>query len=154
MKSFCIAALAAVCVFFAGCATTGSTQTPAQVAATICPALQSEVSLLSASGVFTGGAQATLVNQVTPDVASVCAAGVTVTSISLQNLVNATLPVIVSAINASPMLAAQKNEAILAIGAFSMAINTALSLQAAPLSTTMPPAAVSMPASALLVAAK
>lgn len=152
MKSMFIAAFAAVCVSFAGCATTGTTQTPAQVAATICPALQSEVSLLSASGVFTGGAQATLTNQVVPDVASVCAAGVTVTKVTLQNLVSATIPVIVSAINVSSMSASQKNEAILAVGAFSMAINMALSLQAAPLSTTMPPAAVSAPASALVIA--
>lgn len=154
MKSLFIAALAAACVSFAGCATTGTTQTPAQVAATICPALQSEVSLLSASGVFTGGAQATLTNQVTPDIASVCAAGATVTTVTMQTLVNATLPVIVTAINASSMTSAQKNEAILAVGAFSMAINTALSLQAAPLSTTMPPASVTAPANVLLVVAK
>lgn len=153
MKNLCLAAVLFASALFAGCATTGA-QSPAQVAATICPALQSEISLLSASGVFTGGAQATLVNQVTPDVAGVCAAGVTVTTVTMQTLVNATLPVIVTAINASPMLAAQKNEAILAIGAFSMAINTALSLQAAPLSTTMPPAAVSMPATAFIVAVK
>ena len=98
---------------------------------------------------FTGGAQATLTKQVQPDIANVCAAGVTVTKANLQNLVNATLPVIVAAVNVSNLTDQQKLEATLAVGALATAINTALSLQSAPITTT--PAAP-IPASAALVA--
>lgn len=134
MKKLLIAATAAICVLVSGCANVPK-QTPAQIAATVCPGVQSELALLSASGVFTGGAAATLANQIQPDVAAVCASGATVTSANLQTLVNATLPVVVAAVNVSSLTDQQKLEATLAVGALATAVNTALQLQPAPVST-------------------
>jgi hypothetical protein len=48
----------------------------------------------SDAGVFTGRAQEMLTNQVQPDFGKVCAAGATVTTANVQNIVNAKLPVL------------------------------------------------------------
>ncbi len=112
MKRSMLLAAGFVALVLGACASI-PTQTPAQVAAAVCPGLQSEVALLQSSGVFTGGAQATLTNQIQLDLASVCAVGATVTQVSLQNLVNATFPVIVAAINVSSLTDQQKLQATL-----------------------------------------
>ncbi|RKE35312.1 hypothetical protein B0G76_1375 [Paraburkholderia sp. BL23I1N1] len=121
-----------------GCAAL-STQTPAQIAQNICPGVQSEIGTLKQSGVFTGGAQATLTNQVQPDVDAVCAQGATVTVVNIRNLVQATFPIVVTAIGNSSLTDQQKLQATLAVGVVVTGINTALSLQSAPITTTPAP---------------
>jgi hypothetical protein len=122
------------------------TQTPAQIAANICPGVQSEIDTLTKSGVFTGGAQATLTKQVQPDVDEVCAAGATVTTVNIRNLVQATFPIVVTAIGNSSLNDQQKLQATLAVGVVVTGINTALSLQ--PTTSTTAPGPASTPAPA------
>jgi hypothetical protein len=131
MKKLLLAAgLVASVAMFAGCASTGNTtqQTPAQIAAVVCPAVQAELSTLSAAGVFTGGAATTLASQVTPDVNAVCAAGAQVTSTNLQNLVNVTVPVVATIVTNSPMTPQDKLIAILALGGAQTIFNTAMGI--------------------------
>jgi hypothetical protein len=146
-KIMLLAAGVALSIALAACSSVPQ-QTPAQIAATVCPGVQSELALLSASGVFTGGAAATLANQIQPDVAAVCASGATVTSVNLQTLVNAALPVVVAAVNVSSLTDQQKLEATLAVGALATAVNTALQLQPAPVSTVPQTTPASQPAAA------
>jgi hypothetical protein len=114
---------------FSGCASTGSaTQTPAQIAAVVCPNVQAEIATLNAAGVFTGGAASTLANQITPDVAAVCTAGATVTAANLQTLVNAAIPVAATVISNSPMTPQDKAIALLALGGAQTIVNTALGI--------------------------
>lgn len=119
------------------------TQTPAQIAANICPGVQSEIDVLTKSGVFTGGAQATLSTQVQPDVDAVCAAGATVTTVNIQKLVQATFPVVLTVIANSILTDQQKLQATVAVGVIVTGINTALSLQPATSGTTPAPTAAS-----------
>lgn len=124
-------------------------QTPAQIAAVVCPNIQTELATLQASGVFTGGAEVTLTNKVQPDVALVCGAGVTVTSLSLTNLASTTFPVVIALIGSSNLTQQDKTIAILAVGAIQTSINTAISLQATPI---VAPPAPPVAASAAVVA--
>ncbi|MBW9102970.1 hypothetical protein [Paraburkholderia phenoliruptrix] len=119
------------------------TQTPAQIAANICPGVQSEIDVLTKSGVFTGGAQATLTNQVQPDVDAVCAAGATVTTVSIQKLVQATFPVVLTVISNSNLTDQQKLQATVAVGAIVTGINTALSLRPVTANTALGPDSMS-----------
>lgn len=143
--SMLLAAGLVASIAFVGCSSI-PTQTPAQIAANICPGVQSEIGVLQKSGVFTGGAQATLTNQVQPDVAAVCDAGATVTIVNIRQLVQATFPIVVTVIANSSLTDQQKLQATLAVGVVVTGINTALSLQPAT-STTTPaaPAAASTP---------
>jgi len=148
MKKIMLLCAAGVAML-AGCASNGTAPklTPAQIAAIICPNVQTELATLSAAGVFTGGAAATLQNQVQPDVAAVCAAGAAVTVANLQTLSSATVPVVIAAVNASSMSADDKKIAILAVGGIQTSLATALAVQAATASAASAPA-VAVPASA------
>jgi len=141
-KSMLLAAGLLVAVALVGCKSL-PTQTPAQIAANICPGVQSEIDVLTKSGIFTGGAQATLTTQVQPDVDAVCAAGATVTTVNIQKLVQATFPVVLAVIANSSLTDQQKLQATVAVGVLVTGINTALSLQPATSSTTPAPTAAS-----------
>ncbi|MCX5545703.1 hypothetical protein M3A49_40910 [Paraburkholderia sp. CNPSo 3076] len=95
------------------------TQTPAQIAANVCIGVHPEINVLTKSGDFTRGTQATLTKQVQPN--ALCASGCTVTTVNTQKLMQATVPV----------------------GLIVTSINTALSLQPATSSTTPAPTAAS-----------
>lgn len=148
MKRISMLLAAGIVALVSACASIPQ-QTPAQIAAVICPNIQTELATLQASGVFTGGAALTLTNKVQPDVALVCGAGVTVTSLNLTNLASTTFPVVIALIGSSNLTQQDKTIAILAVGAIQTSINTAISLQGAPI--TAPPAAP-VAASAALVA--
>ncbi|WP_454825893.1 hypothetical protein [Paraburkholderia xenovorans] len=139
--SMLLAAGLVAAVALVGCAS-APTQTPAQIAANICPGVQSEIDVLQKSGVFTGGAQATLTNQIQPDVDAVCAAGaaLTATTVDIRKLVQATFPIVVAVIANSSLTDQQKLQATLAVGVVVTGINTALSLQPATSTTTPGPA--------------
>jgi hypothetical protein len=147
MKKIMLLAAGLAMLAFAGCAN-APTQTPAQIAANICPGIQSEISVLQVSGVFTGGAQATLTNQVQPDVNAVCAAGATVTTASIRNLVSATFPIVITVIQNSSLSDTQKLQATVAVGLVVTGINTALQFQPAPIQTVPQTTPASQPAAA------
>jgi hypothetical protein len=149
MKRISMLLAAGIVVLVSACASIPQ-QTPAQIAAVICPNIQTELTTLQEAGVFTGGAQVTLSTKVQPDVALVCGAGVTVTTVSLTNLASTTFPVVIALIGSSNLTQQDKTIAILAVGAIQSSINTAISLQGAPI--VMPPASTPIPASPPLVA--
>jgi|SRR5580700_3274293 hypothetical protein len=126
MKTFLLTSC--IALGLCGCASLQS-ETPMQIAATVCPSINSGLSQLKTDGFLTGGAADTLSNQVMPDINAVCAAGATVTTTSLQNLVNAALPVIVTAIDNSSLSADKKNTDAAIVGGIALAINTGLALQ-------------------------
>ena len=116
----CIAMLA---VLF-GCATTP--QTPAQIAARVCPLMTDEVSTLAKAGIFTGGAQDTLTQKIQPAVDKVCAASSAVTQVSLQSLSKEAAPLLIDLVNMSNLAKDDKSKAVLVIGTAQAMIDTAL----------------------------
>lgn len=100
-----------------------------------CGAAQGEFAILTADGVFTGGAADTLNNKIKPSVSEVCAAGATVNTASLQAIVNTTLPLVKSVVGSSSLTQDKKNAANAAIDTAVLAFNMAISLApATPLS--------------------
>jgi hypothetical protein len=153
----CIAAVAAAALcLLAACAGT-KPQTPAQIAAALCPVLQPQLAQLQVAGVFTGGAAATLDNTIAPELNKVCVAGALVTSTGLAAVAGEALPLIVAAINASKLGQDQKNAAIAVVNGAQLAIDSAIALYhatlpAAPAAPATPAAAPASSASAVLVA--
>ena len=107
-----------------------------QQVAIACGAAQGEIAILKADNVFTGGAANTLANDVEPAIAKVCAAGATVTDANLQSVVNATLPLIKSLVDASSLPQDKKNGADALIDSAVLAFNIAIKL--GPISTPAP----------------
>lgn len=135
------------------CACNGSapTLTFPQAVTIACSSVNTEISTLQMSGVFTGGAQTTLTKQIQPDVAEVCAQGATVTTANLQNIVNATLPALTTIVSNSSLSSGDKTVAVLAIGGVGAAVNAAIALMPATTSTAAPASgtpAASAPAAA------
>lgn len=93
-----------------------------------CGAAQGEFAILTADGVFTGGAADTLNNKIKPAVSEVCAAGATVNTASLQAIVNTTLPLVKSVVDSSVLTQDKKNAANAAIDTAVLAFNMAISL--------------------------
>lgn len=98
-----------------------------------CGAAKGEIAILKADNVFTGGAANTLTNDIEPAIGKVCAASATVTSPDLQTVVNATLPLIKSVVDASSLPQDKKNAANAAIDTGILAFNIAVNL--APVAT-------------------
>ncbi len=130
-----LSALAAA-VFLSACTSTGTTngtaapamQTPAQVAAQICPPIQTALSGLNALAGLPLGAKADL-DAVTPLVTGVCAAGETVNPASLQTLQQTALPAIINAVKASGMAVEQQNSVILDITAAQLVLTAVTQAQ-------------------------
>ncbi|WP_232464332.1 hypothetical protein [Burkholderia ubonensis] len=120
-------------------------QTPAQVAAKVCPLLQAEIATLSQAGVFTGGAAATLNEKVAPAVGAVCSAGATVTEVNIQSISSAVAPLLVSIVKASGLPQSDKVTAVLVIGTIKGMIDTAFPVPV----TTAPVAATPLAGSAI-----
>ncbi|WP_254601377.1 hypothetical protein [Burkholderia lata] len=115
--------------------TTAPTLTFADQVKIACGAAQGEFAILTADGVFTGGAADTLTNKIQPAVSEVCAAGATVNTASLQAIVNTTLPLVKSVVDSSALAQDKKNAANAAIDTAVLAFNMAISLApATPLS--------------------
>lgn len=105
-----------------------------------CGAAQGEIAILKGDGVFTGGAAVTLTDTVQPAVNKVCSAGSTVTKLDLQSIVNATLPLMKSVVDASALTQDKKNAADAAIDTGVLAFNIAISLAPAAAATAPVPA--------------
>jgi hypothetical protein len=112
------------------------TLTAQQQVTIACAAINSEVSTLQVSGIFTGGAQDTLTKQVQPDVARVCTAGAAVTTANLQSIVDDALPAVQTIVNNSTLSERDKNAATLAIGAASATVSVAIAFQAGAVTST------------------
>lgn len=107
---------------------------PQQVAIA-CGAANGEIAILKGDGVFTGSAADTLTKTVQPAVDKVCAAGATITDANLQNVVNVTLPLVKTFIDASSLAQDKKNAADAAIDSSVLAFNVAISLAPAATAT-------------------
>lgn len=134
-KIMLLAAGIAASIVLAACASAPQLTFQQQVSIA-CGAAQGEIAILKADNVFTGGAASTLANDVEPTVAKVCTAGATVTDANLQTIVNATLPLIKSLVDASSQPQDKKNAAVAAIDTAVLAFNIAINL--APVPSTMP----------------
>lgn len=115
-------------------------QTPAQVAATVCPLMKSEIGTLSQAGVFTGGAAVTLNEKIVPGVNAACSAGAAVTVADVQSISSAVAPLLVSIVKASGLSQSDQVTAVLAIGTIKGMIDVAFP----PATTTAPAPSVSV----------
>ena len=113
-------------VALSGCAT-GPTQTPAKLAAVVCPAVKTELDMLTLTGMFTGGAADTL-KRSQPDIDAVCAVGATVDTVSLQKLVDVTFPLLGTLVKNSTLSADEKTRSYVVISSLQLLINTNIAL--------------------------
>jgi len=144
MKYLTISALFAALLVSSGCANTpgAPAETPSQIAAQVCPALEAGLATLQSLPGLSTTVQTDL-NKVVPAVNAVCAIGASVTNTSLQSLVQTTLPAIVSVIKESPLDVKDQNNSILVITGVQVILTTALALDntATPLPTLVKVAA-------------
>lgn len=110
-KLMLLAAGIAASVLFAGCQSLGSVQqSPAQIAAVLCPATNSAITQITAFNAAmaptlpaAASANATIEMTVKPIVNGVCAAGATITSTSVQALITQGIPAIAGVVAALPL---------------------------------------------------
>ncbi|EON14858.1 hypothetical protein [Pandoraea sp. SD6-2] len=117
MKRFAIVAACAAVLSFAlaACSTTGqAVQTPAQVAARVCPPVEVAItSLQQVSGMSDAALHALADAQ--PVVNAVCAAGSTVDAVNLQTLASAGLPAIITVAKASPLSVQDQDRIVIGV---------------------------------------
>jgi hypothetical protein len=101
MRKFMLLA-AGLVALISGCATTGTVQTPAQVAAQVCPPSQTAIASLQAVVGLSDDAKAKLA-EAAPVVAAVCSAGSSVNVADLKSLGSTALPAVMAVVNASPL---------------------------------------------------
>lgn len=141
-----IAAGVVASVALSACNGSAPTMTFPQAVAVACGGAKGEIAILKGDGVFTGAAADTLDKTVQPAVDKVCAVGATVTNANLQTLVNTTLPLVKSFVDASTLPQDKKNMADAAIDSGVLAFNIAISMAPAATATgASAPAAASTP---------
>ena len=138
MKKIMLLAAGIAASVLAACASAPQLTFDQQIAIA-CGAAQGEIVILKADNVFTGGAADTLAKDIEPAIDKVCKAGATVTDTSLQSIINATLPLIKSLVDASSLPQDKKNAADAAIDTGVLAFNIAIKM--APTATAPAPAA-------------
>lgn len=131
MKSLLCAAFAAICVAFAGCASTAS-QTPAEVLANVevqvkkaCAVANPTLLSLQAMSAQMTVDQVADLTKASAIITEVCSASVPPIA-SVQGLVNVAVPAAIRIIAASPMKDADKTTAEIALTAASVAVSAAL----------------------------
>ncbi len=122
------AAIVASVALLSGCNGSAPTLTFAQQVSIACGAAKGEIAILQGDGVFTSGASDTLAKTIQPAVSKVCAAGSTVTKADLQTIVNATLPLVKSLVDSSPLSPDKIRAADAAIDTGVLAFNMAIGL--------------------------
>jgi hypothetical protein len=117
MKTLLIAAMAAVCVVFTGCASGPAAPTPAQALAqaqatfdVLCPVLNDGVVTLNALPL--SAAIAKDLADVSPLISSTCTAVPTVTASTPGQFVNTVFPAITSIVNSAPNITVEKKSQI------------------------------------------
>jgi hypothetical protein len=123
---------------FAGCQTpTGARQTPAQIAAQVCPPTTAAITALQGLQ----GLDATAINDLAkaaPVVDAVCAVGATITITNLQTLAQTGFPALVAIANASPLPAQQKNNVVLGLTATQIIFDAVLAADPAAATIALP----------------
>lgn len=130
MKKHILALFAVIAL--AACGTTptngASTQTPQQIAAQVCPPVETAlVGLQSLVGLPIE--TMTVINTAIPIVNGVCAAGATVDLASLQKFNQTALPALLSAVKASTLSAEQQNAIVLDITAAKLVVGAFIQAQ-------------------------
>jgi len=139
MKKLIVALIVALSM--AGCASQ-SQQTPAQVAARVCPATTDAIGSLQKLTLPAKDAKA--LAEVAPLVDAVCKAASTVTSDDIRSLSVTALPAIIDIVNASPLETDKKNAVILDLTAVQIIVDS--------IAAANPPAVAPAPAPAAVVA--
>lgn len=149
-KFMLLAAGVLASVALSACNATAPTLTFPQQVAIACGAANGELVILKNDGVFTGGAANTLDKTVQPAVDKVCTAGASVTTPDLKTLVNTTLPLIKTFVDASSLPQDKKNAVNAGIDSTVLAFNIAISMIPAVVPTVpaSAPVAASAPAAA------
>ena len=143
MKKLMLLAAGLVALALSACNGSAPTMTFQQAVQIACGAANGELVILKSDNVFSGGAAKTLTDTVQPAVDKVCAAGATVTTPDLKTIVNKTLPLVKTFVDASSLPQDKKNAADAAIDSGVLAFNIAISM--APVQTTTAPVAASSP---------
>lgn len=102
MKSLVMLLAAGLVALVAGCASTGTVKTPAQVAMQVCPPTQAAITSLQMLVGLSDDAKAKLADAA-PVVNAVCTAGATVSVTDLKSFATTALPAVLVVVNASPM---------------------------------------------------
>lgn len=137
--------LTAAAAVMSGCAsTTGvvAVQTPAQVAAQVCPPTETAIASLK---LLQGMPAQAIANLATAEqiVTTVCTAGATVNVADLQTLATTALPIVLDVVQASPLDPAQQNQIILGVSAAQIVISAVLAAQPVAAAPVAPTAAAS-----------
>jgi len=147
-KLFAAIAVCFVASILAACGGTAPAMTFPQAVSIACGGMKGEIVILQSDGVFTGGAADTLTKKVQPAVDKVCAAGASVTKPDLQTLVNTTLPLVKTFVDASSLSPDKIKTADAAIDSGVLAFNIAISMASTSTSTAAPASAASAPVAA------
>jgi len=142
-KLFAALAVCLVASILSACGGTAPAMTFPQAVSIACGGIKGEIVILKSDAVFTGGAADTLTKTVQPAVDKVCAAGASVDKPDLQTLVNTTLPLVKTFVDASSLSPDKIKIADAAIDSGVLAFNIAISM--APAVTATAPAAASTP---------
>lgn len=123
------------------CTATGGLvqQTPAQVAAQVCPPVNSGIDALQSMQASLSATAQKDLTTAEPIVTAVCAAGATVTSTSLRALAKTALPAISTIVQATNL--PNKNDVVLALGIAQGVLNAVI--QNLPAQTAVPASAAS-----------
>jgi hypothetical protein len=109
------------------CATpTGTTQTPAQIAASVCPSIHATLDSLAT--LPWNPADTAKLNTAVVTVGTVCSLGATVTSTDLQTIANQALPAILSVIGTSTLSDEKKSQYTTDLIAANAILNAAISI--------------------------
>jgi hypothetical protein len=163
MKSFCIAASAAICVCFAGCAAPGTAPkitipTPQQLVTDFCPVVNADLKMLAVSPLL-NASQQLLLNGTPSDPSkpgiiamnnAVCAAGGQINVADLQQFNATAFPALIGLVAALPMIPDQP--AILLGLTVAQPILTQI-INSLPVAAPAAPASAPVASSAPLVAA-
>jgi hypothetical protein len=106
-----------------------SAQTPAQIAAQVCPPVQTAMTGLNALAGLPEGAQKDLAT-ITPMVAAVCTVGATANIDNLQQLAQTALPAIVNVVKASALSVEEQDAIIVDVTAAQLVLTAVTQAQA------------------------
>lgn len=148
MKSLFIAALAAVCVAFAGCANAPALPSLQQQFVQMCPVVNADLAVLAASPSLTIAQQTTLKTQIIPANELICSSGAALNVTNLKAFHDSLLPVAIGIVQATPAIPNQPL-VLLALqlfgpvvqGLVDQAITTAAPVASAPAAASAPVAA-------------
>ena len=138
------AAIASIAIVAACTTPSGQQETPAQIAAQVCPPTQAALTSLQALNGLPEGATKDLAT-VAPIVNAVCSASATVTTVNLQSLAQNALPTIITIVKASPLSSDDQNKIILDVTAAQIIVDAVMAAQVGGTAPIVMPAPVAAP---------